>query len=422
MIKIVPFDYTTYCITHRVMFSIQDRIFHHAKTLSPLQTMRSTFAIILAGGQGKRLLPLTKWRAKPALPFGYTFRLIDPTLLNVTNSGIWHIGVLAQYKADPLTRYLHNSALWQSAKTPGRMTILAPKNDEQRNSYLGTADAVRKNLAALNKIDNRCDVVLLLAADHVYQMDYTRFIDYHRRRRADLSVATTNVPRDEAHHFGVPTIGSAQRITNWREKPHSPHSSCVSMGVYAFSREFLTHILRTTPAMDVGADLLPQAIRQDARIFSYPFEGYWRDVGTPASYWLAHMELLAPDLPAGKSMFAEMRSRIDVIKKPLPSTFGRSARIKRSLIAPGCTIEGTVINSVLSPGVFVGRNALVRDSILFENVRVGAGAALSKVIADEDVDIESGVSFTAGLNEEPVILEKKFHYRNEGASKPGAGR
>ena len=350
--------------------------------------MKRVVALILAGGQGDRLSVLSEERAKPAVIFGGRYRVIDFTLSNVVNSGITRVGVLTQYRPRSLNDHIGIGRPWDLDRQGGGVTLLQPYlGRESSDWYRGTADAVFQNIYFLE--ETRADLVLILAGDHVYKMNYDDLIAYHVAKGADVTVPLYQVPTDQAHRYGVLTVDDDGRIVEFDEKPDHPRSNLISMGIYVFNRQALIEQLaadfeRGDSTHDFGHDIIPAMVEDPTmRAYGYAFSGYWRDVGTIESYYQGNMDLLE-DLPELNMYDADTRIRSRVTGYP-PAKIGRRAYISRSLLDLGCIINGHVEHSVLSPGVYVEEGAVVRDSIIFDDCRIEAGAIVEHSIVDKEV-------------------------------------
>jgi glucose-1-phosphate adenylyltransferase len=370
---------------------------------------RNVGAVILAGGQGERLSVLSMERAKPAVPFGGKYRIIDFTLSNCVNSGLFNVAVLTQYRPHSLNDHIGIGRPWDLDRTTGGVRLLQPYLG-RRNSdwYRGTADAVYQNLPFLLEGSREIDLLVILSGDHIYRMDYQRMIDHHLRSGADCTVAVFEVPLNEAHRFGTLITDATERVVEFEEKPARPRSNLISMGVYVFDREILAQRLaedaRSRSHHDFGGDIIPRMVGVD-RVYAYPFRGYWRDVGTIESYWAANMGLLAE--PPEFNLYEPgwvIHTRSE--ERP-PAKIGTDARIVRSLISHGCNVQGTVEHSVLSPGVFVAEGAVVRDSILLTDCIVGPDSVLNRVILDKEVVVGAGCELGAGTDNTPNRLEPR---------------
>ncbi|HZP55980.1 MAG TPA: glucose-1-phosphate adenylyltransferase [Dehalococcoidia bacterium] len=349
--------------------------------------MKRVVALILAGGQGDRLSVLSEERAKPAVIFGGRYRIIDFALSNCVNSGISRVGVLTQYRPRSLNDHIGIGRPWDLDRSGGGVSLLQPYlGRDSADWYRGTADAVYQNIYFLE--ETRADLVLILAGDHVYKMNYDELIAHHLAKGADVTVPLYQVPVDEAHRYGVLCTDDDDRIIEWEEKPDRPRSNLISMGIYVFNRTCLIEQLiadaQVDSTHDFGRDVIPRMVDDPhSRVYGYRFEGYWRDVGTIESYFEGNMDLLE-DLPALNLYDPDSRIRTRVTGYP-PAKIGQRAYISRSLLELGCIINGHVEHSVLSPGVYVEEGAVVRDSIIFDNVRVESGAIIERSIVDKDV-------------------------------------
>ena len=346
--------------------------------------MKRVVAVVLAGGEGERLSILSGIRAKPAVPFAGKYRIIDFTLSNCVNSELDNVLVLTQYNPRSLNDHIGAGRPWDLDRTTGGIRLLQPYIARGRplEWYRGTADAVLVNLEMIRQQPG--DIVLVLAGDHIYKMDYQPFVQFHRRNRADVTVAVKRVPLGEASRFGILALDEDGRVAEWQEKPRQPKSDLASLGIYVFSKKALLAWLDESRT-DFGRDVIPQMLDGGARVFGYQFDGYWQDVGTVESYWQAHMDLLEehPGLDLyDKEWLIHTRS-----EERAPARIGPTANVHRSLISHGCLIWGTVERSVLSPGVRVDPGAVVRDSIVMFDSVVRAGAVVDRAIIDKEVSI-----------------------------------
>ena len=347
----------------------------------------SVLTLILAGGEGERLSILSQVRAKPGVPFGGKYRIIDFALSNTVNSGLTDVGILTQYAPRSLIDHIGVGRPWDLDRSRGGVSLLQPYigRGRARDWYRGTADAVLQNLDFV--ADRAPEAVLVLAGDHVYKMDYRPFIDLHREKRADVTCAVRTVPIEEAHRFGILSVDGDGRVTEFIEKPANPPSNLVSMGVYVFSWPFLRDIL-SSERVDFGRDVLPHMVASGRRVYAYEYGGYWQDVGTVESYWRANLDLLGdhPEIDLydrGWLIYTRSEERA-------PAMVTAEARVERSMISHGCVIEGTVEHSILSPGVRVGPGAVVRDSIVMFDSVVGRAAMLDRAIVDKECVIGAG--------------------------------
>ena len=341
----------------------------------------SVLTLILAGGEGERLSILSQVRAKPGVPFGGKYRIIDFALSNAVNSGLTDVGILTQYAPRSLIDHIGVGRPWDLDRSRGGVALLQPfiGRGRARDWYRGTADAVLQNLDFI--ADRDPELVLVLAGDHVYKMDYRPFIEMHRDKGADVTCAVRTVPIEEAHRFGILDVDRDGRVTAFIEKPPNPPSNLVSMGVYVFSWPLLRDLL-SPDRVDFGRDVLPWMVEDDGRVYAYEFAGYWQDVGTVESYWQTNLDLLSDDPgielnDLGWLIYTRSEERP-------PARIGPTGSVSRSMISHGCVVEGTVEHSVLSPGVRVAAGAVVRDSIV--HVRRGhrADAMLDRAIVDKE--------------------------------------
>jgi glucose-1-phosphate adenylyltransferase len=347
---------------------------------------RRALAMILAGGVGSRLNALVRHRAKPAVPFGGSYRLIDFPLSNVMNSGMERVGILTQYLPYSLTDHIGNGHAWGLVGRTREVRILPPHQGTHGSDwYRGTADAIYQNMSYVRRHDP--ELVLVLSGDHIYHMDYTRMIDFHHRHGADATIAVRTVPLEEASLFGIVHVDPSGRITGFEEKPLRPTSNLISMGIYCFTASTLVRRLeqmKEEHCDDFGHHVFPDMLRRGDRLFACPEDGYWQDVGTLRSYFDSHMDLLDPEHPLDLRKW-RVRSNMDesrVGDRP-PAWAGPQAAVRRSIISRGCRVEGTVEESVLSPGVIVEAGAVVRRSIVMHDSRIEEGARLDSVIVDK---------------------------------------
>ncbi len=358
-----------------------------------------TIVLLLAGGVGSRLNILVKPRAKPAVPFAGLYRIIDFTISNVMNSGLSQVGVLTQYKPLSLMQHIGTGEAWDFTGRRRGIKILPPMTGfKDSDWYKGTADAVRQNINFIK--DHPSSEVLILSGDHIYQLDYHRLVHFHRRKKADMTIAMMVVPRQEIHQFGTAITNKKGRIVEWEEKPEIPRTDLASMGIYVFDTNYLLDLLAEDKnELDFGMHLIPKAIQRD-KVYAFPFEGYWRDVGTVQAYWQANMDVIrqaAPISPEEWGICTNIETTGLLGDRP-PARFSPGSMVRKSLISAGCEIEGTVINSVLSPGVKIGPGATVRDSIIFHDTVINRGAHVDLAILDKEVRV--GENAQIGLGED----------------------
>ncbi|HEY2954900.1 MAG TPA: sugar phosphate nucleotidyltransferase [Candidatus Eisenbacteria bacterium] len=354
----------------------------------------SGFAFILAGGMGSRLCLLGERRAKPAVPFAGKYRIIDFTLSNCVNSGIYDVGVLTQYRPTSLNRHIGTGRPWDLDRTHGGVQILQPAlGAVERDWYKGTADAIYQNLIHLRR--RRVEQVLVLSGDHVYTMDYNALYAFHHDRGATCTVAVTEVPEESVGSFGILETDGGGRVVGFQEKPRSARSRLASMGVYLFDREALIRWLTEDAAMaesshDFGKDVLPRLVARGEKVFAFRFADYWQDVGTLDSYYEANLAFLG-DRPPLELANPDWVIHTQSADRP-PVRFERGGRVHRSLVANGCRIAGEVVRSVLSPGVHVEAGARIHDSIVMHDTVVGKDATLTRAIVDKLVHVAEGAS------------------------------
>ncbi|MBN2382408.1 glucose-1-phosphate adenylyltransferase [bacterium] len=361
--------------------------------------MKQTLALVLAGGQGSRLGPLSSQRAKPAVPFGSIYRLIDFSLSNALHSDVRWMGILTQYRPASLMDHIGLGHTWNFIEPFRQMKILPPQYGRHDHDwYQGTADAIYQNLNFINRVD--VDLVLILSGDHIYKCDYKDLIDYHRKVGADLTISGIEIPRRLVSQFGIISTDPRQRIIEFQEKPKESKSNMASMGVYVFRRDVLERVLteaQIEKKYDFGKDIIPRMITTH-RVFLYPFTGYWRDVGTINSYWESNMDIIRDlvdfSLPKWQVITNHRFTEFGVRK---PSLFRPDARIVNSVIANGCLIEGEVVSSILSPGVIVERGAQVHHSVIFHDCRIKADAVVHCAIIDKECVIGAKSSIGSAL-------------------------
>ncbi len=381
---------------------------------------KTCVAMLLAGGQGSRLGILTKKVAKPAVPYGGKYRIIDFPLSNCTNSGIDTVGVLTQYQPLELNAYIGSGAPWDLDITNGGVFVLPPyQKGKSGEWYRGTANAIYQNIAFIEQYNP--DYVLILSGDHIYKMDYNAMLNYHIRHDADATIAVREVPWEEAPRFGIMNTDSDDRIVEFEEKPKNPKSNKASMGVYIFTWEKLRHYLEEDEAdkkssNDFGKNIIPNMLNDKQTLVAYSFNGYWKDVGTIESLWEANMDLLETPMPID---LHDKRWRI-FAKNPgmAPHYIAKGATVRDSLITEGCEVYGNVNHSILfagviieegakiessviMPGSVIKRGAVVRRAIVAENATVGPGAFVGEdtgniAVIGQGIVLPAGVSIPAG--------------------------
>ncbi len=352
--------------------------------------MNNIVAMILAGGQGTRLGVLTENVVKPAVPFGGKYRMIDFTLSNCTNSSIYSIGVLTQYKPRALSSHLGIGRDWDLDRKSGGLSILSPYAASSKGEwYRGTAHAIHQNIDFIDRFNPK--YVLILSGDQVYSMDYNEMVDFHISKGAETTIACIRVPLQEASRFGTIITDNNYKIAEFEEKPKHPRSQLASMGIYLFNWKLLRESLledvkNPDSSHDFGKDLIPKLLENHS-LYAYEFEGYWRDVGTIASFWETNLELTNP-VPGLNLYTDNWRFYTHSAEMP-PAFFGKDAKITNSLVSEGCSVNGTVDGSVLFQGVEVGEGSIVRKSVIMTNVKIGSNCTVENAIISENTIVKS---------------------------------
>ena len=350
-------------------------------------------AMLLAGGQGTRLQVLTKDMAKPAVPFGGKYRIIDFPLSNCSNSGISTVGVLTQFMPLELNSYMGNGNPWDLDRVDGGLTILPPYTAGKTGEwYKGTANAIYQNIKYIEQYDP--EYVLILSGDHIYKMNYNKMLEFHKEKKADLTVAHINVPLEEASRFGILNTDDDLRIVEFLEKPEHPVSTKASMGIYIFNWKVLREYLirdeeNPESEKDFGKNIIPMLL-EERRVYAFPFEGYWKDVGTIESLWEANMDLIKR-----KDEFNISDKSWKIYYRHegrLPQFIAESAEVTDSMISDGTILLGKVHESILSSGVSVGKNAKVLGSIIMQNAVIEEEATVVNSIIAEGTVVKSGVT------------------------------
>ena len=388
---------------------------------------KRVIAMLLAGGQGSRLHVLTRKTAKPAVPFGGKYRIIDFPLSNCVNSGIDTVGILTQYQPLELNEYIGNGQPWGLNKTHSCAQVLPPyeRNDKKSGWFEGTANAIYKNIDFVDRFDP--DYVVILSGDHIYKMDYNAMVDYHVKNEASVTIAVRNVPLAEASRFGILNTNPDNSIYEFEEKPAKPKSTNASMGIYCFNWKVLREALIAdeedpNSSKDFGKNIIPNLLNAGHKMMAYPFNGYWKDVGTIASLWEANMELLGKNpefnLRGGKNETIYARN------SALPSSYiDDDAKIVDALVAEGCEVYGTVKHSVVSIGCTIGKNALVEDAVVMPGVVIEDGAIVRNCILGEGSKICKnavvGGQFAEGEQREISVTSKDAVVEANTVLKPG---
>ena len=385
--------------------------------------MKRVLAVVLAGGEGKRLSVLAQERAKPAVPFAGKYRIIDFVLSNCVNSGINTVAVIPQYNPRSLARHIGVGKPWDLDRVVGGITLLYPfvSTNGEMHWYKGTAEAVYHNLQFIQ--DSRVDEVLVLSGDHVYTMHYEEMIKSHRQQGADVTVGVTEVPWNEANRFGIVLLDDSDRVVAFEEKPSQPKGNLASMGIYVFNKDILSKVLEDAhrrALQDFGSQIIPDAI-SEYQVYGYKYQGYWRDVGTIEAYWQANMDLVI-DVPPFNLYDPETGVKTLSVDMP-PVKLGPRTQIGRSLVSNGCIINGNVFNSVLSPHVYVEEGAHVRDSIIFHDTTITKDTVVHRSIIDKECYIGQGCWIGCGEDytpnkDEPDYLNCGITVIGEGARLP----
>lgn len=350
---------------------------------------KEMIAMILAGGQGSRLKILTKNTAKPAIPFGGKYRIIDFTLSNCSNSGIDTVGVLTQYQPLTLNSHIGIGVPWDLDRNSGGVTLLPPYMHESGGDwYKGTANAIHQNTNFIDSYDP--EYVLILSGDHIYKMDYSKMLDFHKEKCADATIAVIEVPMDEAPRFGIMNTTIDNKIYAFEEKPENPKNNMASMGVYIFNWKFLKNFLKDDENNrhsnnDFGKNIIPTMLKNEKILYAYPFKGYWKDVGTIKSLWEANMDLIDDN---NELNIHDETWRIYSINPTNPAQYiGPKAKVSNSLVVEGCIVLGEVSNSVLFQGVTVGKNSKISNSVIMPNTKIADNVIINKAIIGNNVII-----------------------------------
>lgn len=351
---------------------------------------KDMLAMILAGGQGSRLGVFTKRIAKPAVSFGGKYRIIDFVLSNCSNSGIDTVGVLTQYRPLILNSHIGTGSHWDLDRINGGVHILQPyMNEKEGNWYRGTAHAIHQNMDFIDSYNP--EYVLILSGDHIYKMDYSKMLDHHKKMGSKATIGVIEVPWDKASRFGIMNTNEDSSIYEFEEKPANPKSNLASMGVYIFDWKMLKGYFEEVDNNganydDFGKNLIPKMLEDQIPMFAYPFKGYWRDVGTIESLWEANMDIIKSndeiDLNSSK-----WKIYTNTMSMP-PQYIGKDSDIQKSLVADGCKVLGKIENSVLSHGVSVGSDSIIKDSVIMPNVKIGKNVIIEKAMIGEGAIIE----------------------------------
>ncbi len=359
-------------------------------------------AMLLAGGQGSRLYALTQDMAKPAVPYGGKYRIIDFPLSNCTNSGIDTVGVLTQYQPLVLNDYIGNGQPWDLDRLHGGVHVLPPYQTSLGASwYEGTANAIYQNMSFIERYDP--EYVIVLGGDHIYKMDYSKMVDFHKKNNADLTIAVQEVSLEEATRLGIMTCDSDMRVVDFTEKPKEPKSTLASMGIYVFTWKKLKEYLienenANNGSKDFGKDIIPSMLDKKENLFAYTFDGYWKDVGTLDSLWEANMDLLSPSVPLD---LYDNEWKIYTRNNNMPPQYiGSTAEVENSMIAEGSTINGKVDFSIIFAGAKIEEGATVNYSIVMPGTVIKSGAVVEYSIVGEDCVVHENAKI--GLSPETV--------------------
>lgn len=365
-------------------------------------------AMILAGGQGSRLGVLTKKLAKPAVPFGGKYRIIDFPLSNCSNSGIYTVGVLTQYKPLELNAHIGIGEAWDLDRENGGVSILPPYQEEKGGEwYKGTANAIYQNIEFVDRYDP--EYILILSGDHIYKMDYTKMLDFHKERNAEATIAVIEVPMKEACRFGIMNTRDDLSVYEFEEKPKNPKNNLASMGIYIFNWKTLKKYLKEdeadkTSKNDFGMNIIPKMLEDGNNLVAYPFKGYWKDVGTINSLWEANMDLIRDD----NELDLQDEEWKIYSKNPVrPAQYiGENAKVTNSLVVEGCVVNGQIENSILFQGVQVGKNSVIRDSIIMTDAKIGDNVVIEKAIVGNGAIVRKDCKISLG-DEIAIIAAKE---------------
>ena len=379
-------------------------------------------AMLLAGGQGSRLAPLTSYIAKPAVPFGARYRIIDFSISNCVNSGIDTVGVLTQYQPLELNDYLGTGAPWDLNINFGGLHVLPPYQAAKGADWFkGTANAIYQNIRFIKRYDP--DYVLILSGDHIYKMDYSIMLEEHIKNQADCTLAVIDVPIEEASRFGIMSTDKEGRVTEFAEKPAQPKSTQASMGVYIFSTDALIEYLQRdeadpTSSNDFGKNIIPSMLNDGKRVFAFLYKGYWRDVGTLSSFWAANMDALG-DLPELWLNDPGWKIYYNHDYNP-PQYLGETAKVTGSICGDGNEVNGIVDRSVIFNNISIGKDAESKDSIIMSDCEIGEGAKIGYAIVDSEAVIEDGACIGGTTDDELTVIGYKVRIGKGAVVAPGS--
>lgn len=354
---------------------------------------KEMIAMLLAGGQGSRLVPLTSDVAKPAVDFGGKYKIIDFPLSNCTNSGINTVGILTQYRPFLLNTHIGTGSAWDLNSMHGGTAILPPYTTQEGGAwYKGTANAIYQNIQYIDRYNP--DHVLILSGDHIYKMDYNKMLREHKKQGADVTIAALTVTLEEATRFGIMNVRDNNTIYEFEEKPEKPKSNLASMGIYIFKWSELKKYLiedekNKESENDFGMNILPKMLDDGLKMITHPFKGYWKDVGTINSLWEANMDLL--DENNDLNLHTDSWKIYTSGEPKGAAYFGENANVENSMVVDGCEVYGSIKNTILFPEVIIEEGAIVKNSVLFPNVKIGKGVILDRVIVGENTNVLSGI-------------------------------
>lgn len=375
-----------------------------------MATDNQIVAMLLAGGKGSRLKELTKKSAKPGLPFGGKYRIIDFPMSNIANSDINVVGVMTQYESTFLNAYIGNGDKWGLNGVRSLTATLTPRQTEAGSAwYNGTADAIYQNIDFLD--EQKPKYVLILSGDHIYKMDYRKMLAAHLAAGADLTIAVINVPLAEASRFGIMKVDENNNVIEFIEKPKNPPSTLASMGIYIFTypvmrKELIKDAANPQSSKDFGKDIIPTMLKQKNKIHAYTFEGYWKDVGTVDSLWEANMDLLSSELDSEIYHDGDGLTIYTEDTKSVPQYIGKNAKVTDAIINQGAIVLGEVHHAIISNEVFIAEDAAVRNSVVMPNVVIPEGVVIDYAIVDSEAEIHTGAEYIGSIDNILLVNKK----------------